>query len=132
MQPVVFTERVLDVHKAFVADFWKEFGVNGQKHYLSAKGKVATLKRLRELGCVVLKHGGTNPRDRRNGFNEIKSERHRLQSHKHCFVCKRIAQNPARHHIIWIKNGGINSKRNMITLCFECHAEIHPWLKKAA
>jgi len=33
------------------------------------------------------------------------------------------------HHIIGIKNGGNDQKRNRIGICRKCHAEIHPWLK---
>jgi 5-methylcytosine-specific restriction endonuclease McrA len=41
-------------------------------------------------------------------------------------VCGKIAG--ARHHIIALGKGGDNRKRNIVSLCNECHAEIHPWL----
>ena len=127
---VEFTERPLEVHKAFIADFWKEFGIEGKKHFISTKGPAETMEALKRLGRVVLKYKGKSAAARRQGFNEIKGDRHKLASHKHCFVCRQITNTPGRHHIIWIKNGGINSKRNLITLCFDCHANVHPWLRK--
>jgi 5-methylcytosine-specific restriction endonuclease McrA len=33
------------------------------------------------------------------------------------------------HHIIPLNGGGVNIRLNLIPLCFDCHAEIHPWLK---
>jgi 5-methylcytosine-specific restriction endonuclease McrA len=126
---VVFTERPLDVHKAFIADFWKEFGLDGKKTFVSPKSKSATLEAMKRLGRVVLRYHGKSPAERREAFNAIKADRHKLSSHKHCFACRQITNTPARHHLIWLRNGGINSKRNMVTLCFECHADVHPWLR---
>lgn len=126
---VEFTQRPLEVHKAFIAQFWQEFGAGGHRTFMSPKSKHDTLEELRRLGRVVLKYNGKSTADRREGFNRVKADRHNLSSHKHCFACRRITNTPARHHIIWLRNGGINSKRNMVTLCFECHAEVHPWLR---
>jgi 5-methylcytosine-specific restriction endonuclease McrA len=36
-----------------------------------------------------------------------------------------------RHHIIQIQNGGNNRWQNIIALCNDCHAVIHPWLRKS-
>jgi len=44
-----------------------------------------------------------------------------------CFVCSDPAE--IRHHVVWLKNGGSNSKQNLVSLCNDCHGEIHPWLK---
>jgi len=33
------------------------------------------------------------------------------------------------HHIIPVSEGGNNELSNLITLCDDCHSEIHPWLK---
>jgi len=43
-----------------------------------------------------------------------------------CFVCGSEAE--ARHHIIELQGGATNSKRNVIPICHQCHALIHPWL----
>lgn len=44
-----------------------------------------------------------------------------------CWACERMAQ--VRHHVIQIQNGGLNINRNIVPLCCDCHAEVHPWLK---
>lgn len=45
---------------------------------------------------------------------------------KKCFVCQQKGQH--RHHIILLKNGGRNNKRNIVTLCRLHHSAIHPWM----
>ena len=35
------------------------------------------------------------------------------------------------HHIIPCDKGGANTLSNLITLCRNCHAQIHPWLLSA-
>ena len=47
-----------------------------------------------------------------------------------CRVCGDSAT--VRHHIIQIQNGGPNRKSNIIRLCDDCHAEVHPWLTNYA
>lgn len=45
-----------------------------------------------------------------------------------CFVCN--GKSECRHHIISLNQGGCQSaKRNIVSLCNGCHANIHPWLK---
>jgi hypothetical protein len=44
-----------------------------------------------------------------------------------CYVCGYFPTIP--HHIIQIQNGGLNIKKNIIRICHECHAKIHPWIK---
>ena len=53
-----------------------------------------------------------------------------LSEHPLCFCCKGPAS--ARHHVIALGHGGINSRRNVVSLCADCHAEIHPHLKSDA
>lgn len=46
-----------------------------------------------------------------------------------CFLCR---EQPAtvRHHIIQVSKGGSNKMLNLVGLCKDCHALIHPWLRK--
>lgn len=47
-----------------------------------------------------------------------------------CYVCRNKSE--CRHHIVSLKQGGWQSaKRNIVALCNQCHAKIHPWLAKA-
>lgn len=123
----------INVNKAqyiFIKSFWKDFGKNGNKCSRSAKSKKETLARLKDIGELVVfnKNNTTRNKNRRKRFDYIKSARHSLKSHPACFACGAKAE--VRHHIIWIKNGGLDSKKNLISLCRPCHAEVHPWLKK--
>lgn len=34
------------------------------------------------------------------------------------------------HHICEVEYGGANDPRNLISLCRDCHALLHPWIKK--
>lgn len=34
------------------------------------------------------------------------------------------------HHIKQRNHGGTHALENLRTLCFECHADIHPWMRK--
>ena len=43
-----------------------------------------------------------------------------------CFNCN--SSPVIRHHIIALKNGGDNRKKNIIPLCDGCHNRVHPWL----
>lgn len=108
--------------------FWHEFGKNGNKHFVSSKSKQTTLECLRDVGnCVVIKKNNPSKNSKdRLAFNKIKSARHSLASHRSCFACKNKAD--VRHHIIWLKHGGLNSKKNLVSLCHSCHSFIHPWL----
>lgn len=35
------------------------------------------------------------------------------------------------HHIVPVSRGGEDDPRNLISLCNDCHAAIHPWLLEA-
>ena len=62
----------------------------------------------------------------RSRFDEKKNLYYRLYGF--CGVCNGRAN--VRHHIIQLQNGGGNHGLNLMRLCYGCHAEIHPWLKK--
>jgi len=47
--------------------------------------------------------------------------------------CKVCGKSPTiTHHIVLLKNGGLNKKKNLIRLCELCHAQIHDWMLKEA
>lgn len=117
------------VHRVVTTEFWKEFGKDGHKINRSSKPKAQTLSRLQDIGELIVLRQYTPTKDRvkRAKFDHVKVSRHKFETHSQCFACGRRAT--VRHHIVWIRNGGLNSKRNLISLCADCHAEIHPWLK---
>lgn len=45
-----------------------------------------------------------------------------------CFACEFQGQ-LYLHHVIEVQNGGSNTPRNLVPLCFPCHQFLHPWLK---
>lgn len=47
-----------------------------------------------------------------------------------CHACQ-VQRATIRHHIIQLQHGGSNRQRNVVYLCGQCHAEIHPWLMEA-
>jgi len=47
-----------------------------------------------------------------------------------CFVCRRDGRSFHWHHVIQIQHGGSNLARNLVPLCEDCHAAIHPWLPR--
>jgi hypothetical protein len=109
--------------------FWNECGRQGNKHFVSKKNKDFTLDILKTIGeiTVLWEHKPNVLAKKRMRFDKVKNKRHRFKSHKYCFSCR--GKGEVRHHIVWLKYGGLNSKRNLVTLCKLCHSEIHPWLK---
>lgn len=79
----------------------------------------ARLARLKEFATIIIS-GREGRSQRRTSF---------ANRGKKCFACPRPAR--VRHHVIQLQNGGDNSKENRVSLCEECHSEIHPWLKEA-
>jgi hypothetical protein len=47
-----------------------------------------------------------------------------------CFGCGTGRTPLYSHHVIEIQNGGSNAARNQVTLCFDCHQYLHPWLEE--
>lgn len=131
---MVFTTDVLKVHKAYTEKFWLNFGDNrphvNKYKACSRKSKTETIAALIELGEIKLVYKkGISPEKMRRIWNKRKDDLKKYTGFKFCFACKGTAQ--CRHHIIWIKNGGRNIKKNIVPLCNNCHAEIHPWLKQS-
>lgn len=81
---------------------------------------------LKEYANYTYKFSNREPlKSRRFKFNSIR--RFKKYFKYPCSVCS--FPRVIRHHIISLKNGGANGKRNIIPLCELCHSEIHPWLK---
>jgi hypothetical protein len=115
----------LKQHKLYLQEFWYEFGVGVQsRRGVSTKSYEQTIGALIELGKVKLHYNSSHDRKM---FDRRKNTRKKFQGFIYCFACGGRAQ--VRHHIIWLRNGGRNQKNNVLALCNNCHAEIHPWLK---
>lgn len=57
----------------------------------------------------------------RNKFRKLKHKNYRKD--RTCEVCR--GKGSEIHHIVPIKNGGNNDKRNLLRVCVECHEKIH-------
>jgi 5-methylcytosine-specific restriction endonuclease McrA len=44
-----------------------------------------------------------------------------------CWACSGWAD-LVRHHVIQLQHNGQNTNANLVKICGECHAAIHPWL----
>lgn len=114
------------------ADLLRKFwDTHGERRSISAEDHTDVIGDLMRLGEVVLVYSAAKltPQRKRKVFDLNKNRRHRYMTKgAPCLACGAPAQ--VRHHIIWIKHGGINSKRNICFLCHDCHGLIHPWLPK--
>ena len=45
-----------------------------------------------------------------------------------CKVCGK--KTTTKHHIILLKDGGLNEKINLMPICYDCHKKVHPWIRK--
>lgn len=97
-----------------------------RRRFKSGGSKEDRMSELKRLSGVVLP--SRNLSRRRNKFNKVKAQLHKLwtRRNKVCFCCSDPAT--VRHHIIQLQHGGHNSRKNIVSLCSPCHAEIHPWL----
>lgn len=114
------------IHKIWLDDFWSYFG--GKKNLGRGYKQSLKLKHVKRLAQVEVEFKNQRQRvERRKEFDKVKKYRHSLKTHEPCFVC--LGEANVRHHLIQLKNGGINCKKNIVSLCNDCHEEIHPWLK---
>ena len=101
-----------------LAKFRKQFG--------QCQTQEAKIALLREMSCrYFFKSSKRGLQWMRARFDAKKGKYFRLEGK--CKVCRKDAG--VRHHVIALQNGGGNQGNNLIRLCFDCHAEIHPWLK---
>lgn len=116
------------LQKQQILRFWDNFGGWHPSGGYSQFQKELKLKRLMEMASIMIPYRNqTDLQKRRHQFNESKRRLCRQPIGSPCFACGANGFN--RHHIIQLQNGGINSRRNLVILCDDCHAEIHPWLK---
>lgn len=100
-----------------------------RKRYTSHNNPTEVMNELLRLAEIIYyPRYGKSLHKARKDWEKKKNTRKRFLNYVSCFVCG--APHQCRHHIILLKNGGSNGKRNVIPLCNSCHAEIHPWLKK--
>lgn len=112
--------------KTALLEFWRKFG--GKKSKGAGFSRAEKLAALVEWsGVVIPYYKQLSLRTRRAEFDEAKASLHSMKRFGRCFACGSSAT--CRHHIVQLQNGGINSKKNIVSLCDPCHAEIHPWLK---
>lgn len=112
--------------KTYLIEFWFKFG--GKKNKGFECSQFEKLQALKVLAATVIPFNKQQALEvRREIFNASKGKLHSFKRYGNCFVCLNEAH--ARHHIIQLKNGGINSKKNLVSLCDPCHELIHPWMK---
>lgn len=114
--------------KMMLASFWDHFG--GSKCWGGGHSRSLKLRLLRDYSEIRIIFR-EDPKDRRRrlrrSFQRGGKRRHNLKTLSRCFVCLRPADE--RHHIIALKHGGDNRKRNIVSLCEGCHNDIHPWMQ---
>ncbi len=118
------------IHKLKLEEFWDQFG--GKKTDGAGFKTADKLEALKKMSVFVVPFKRqASIQERRTSFDESKAVLHKLWLRRNsvCFCCGLPAT--ARHHIIQIQNGGLNCRKNVVSLCDECHAEIHPWLGNA-
>lgn len=90
----------------------------------SVSQRIEALKRHSEL--VIFRRNPYELGKLRIKFNRIKWDYRNRWAW--CFVCRSRKMNHI-HHIIMLKNGGTNQKKNLVGLCGVCHSEIHEWVR---
>lgn len=111
--------------KFHLTTFWKQFGDFRYGRWTTSKLRRMSL--LQDYARIVIVYSSRAPlQSYRSSFNREKYHLLALKEWDFCFVCG--SKPDVRHHIIQLQNGGINSKRNLVSLCNRCHAEIHPHL----
>ena len=80
------------------------------------------MEKLRNMASKIYFKRKNSLRRFRKHFDENYQNMFKLP----CFVCGSRCEH--RHHIIPLINGGINSSKNRIPLCRNCHIKVHPWM----
>lgn len=118
---------ILNIHAQLLKDFWSRNGIRWSVSPQEWHETIADLQRMGEYKIVYSNPKITMEKHRKE-FDKVKNKRSKYRlSHALCLACGTKAQ--IRHHIIWLKNGGRNNKRNVCFLCKPCHEAVHPWLK---
>jgi 5-methylcytosine-specific restriction endonuclease McrA len=115
------------VVKNLLVEFWLKFG--GRKNRGIGFDPIVKIEALRLLAETRVRYKKQQALElRREQFDDAKPKLHSFRRFGCCFVCGGMAND--RHHIIQLQNGGINSKKNIVSLCSKCHEKIHPWMIK--
>lgn len=99
------------------------------------KAKVTTttderLVLLQDYAAIKIEFKYRIPRNvRRSKFGKLIKQK-RFPKRVACFACHDLQTKRQRHHIIQLQHGGDNRKTNIVIVCKNCHADIHPWLKQ--
>ena len=119
------------LYRNILMEFWNKHrrGSLDKRKHPSVLGKEAVIADLIKLGEFKFDYKNLEKFALRNRirYNNKKNRLRGYTGFEVCFACSKPAQ--CRHHVVWLKNGGRNSRRNICPLCNDCHAEIHPWLK---
>lgn len=118
-----------ETQKLLLKEFWNRFG--GKRCSGEGLDRQVKLATLVEFAAIVIPYRNQQTLFTRRTKFQAAVGRRRFKRKK-CFVCENKASQSVRHHIIQLQYGGINSKKNIISVCRSCHAEIHPWLKTTA
>lgn len=127
----------LKAHSSYLSIFWQEYRYKDNRTR-SLRSKEEVIRALQQAGNVFIYYSQKAPTPEmqkvmlvkdREKFDRIKNVRYRFKfrPNDECLACGNKPK--VRHHIIWLKHGGRNVKRNICFLCNYCHAEVHPWLK---
>src|SRR5713101_4495471 len=122
------TEKTIPVLKQMseaLKGFWQRFG--GRKNGGANFDEEAKVKALQAFAAMKFTFKNAESKSSLRAKFDLYKEgkrnpRHSLRSHPKCFICLRPARE--RHHIIALKNGGKNWKKNLVSLCKPCHDKV--------
>jgi hypothetical protein len=101
--------------QSVLADFWF--------HVSQTTDRAVRLSWLKKLSAVHVRvKWGWMPEQVRARWNAT-----RKASKGVCFVCA-AQKTLVTHHVVQIRFGGSNKRRNRVVVCKGCHAAIHPWM----
>lgn len=92
------------------------------------ESKGARLSLLKHFAALVITRDVDGTRAERRERHERGSTKPQEWKEGVCWAC-RLWRVLVRHHVIQLQHGGTNWNLNIETICDECHAEVHPWLK---
>jgi 5-methylcytosine-specific restriction endonuclease McrA len=119
--------KALSEAKRAEREFWSHFGGDKcDRSQLSHRDTMAIL--LCYAAKKIRKSTSDEMPKARSGYKDKRSKLHSFSEFGNCFACGSRAD--CRHHIIQLQHGGRNKPENLVSLCDDCHAEIHPWLKE--
>lgn len=116
----------MSYQKELLKQFWSFFG--GNKMDGEEYDRLLKLEKVKWIDEFKIIYQHQSPlKIRRESFDKRKYKLHKFSYYKNCFICQNNSE--IRHHLISLSKGGVNSKKNTISLCRKCHSDIHPWLK---